>query len=206
MHLRCPSGIAGNLFATCCTRLGVPGQVLADLPARLGLPPAFQVSEADGIWDGYWDAGTSTSVIGGPVEGMSDIASDLLPGKVGRVAAAILHARWRQDPQREAFGETWCDTLFDAAAAAVCLDLLGWPAVTVHGPLPREAAHPVAARILAHWTWTDSPERMELVTPTGAAILAVVATQTSLPLPAKALDIHGHFTRLHHLAPLQVAA
>lgn len=207
MHLACPSGLAGNLFATAATRLGMPGDLLVGLPDRLRLPSAFTVAFDGDVWDGQWDEAADPNVVGGPVAVMADVVSRLLPGRCGTVAADILGIRWACDPVVNACGETWCDTLFDAAAAALALEWLGWPAVTVHGPLPREAAHPVAAAILHEWTWTPTRTRIELVTPTGAAILQVVATQTLVALDdSRCHVVSGRFTREYGLNPLRVAA
>lgn len=208
IHLACPSGIAGNLFATACTLLGVPGSMLHELPERLGLPPAFQARFDGRAWDGYWDPGADPGIVGGPVAAMPQAALMALGDtRVGNLAATILTNRWDHDPMREAFGEVWCDTLFDAAAAAVCLDYLGRPPVTVHGALPQGCEHPVAARILSEWSWEPSAIRLELVTPTGAAILKSVATQSArsgLPEAAPCQEVPGRLSTTHQLPPLMV--
>lgn len=204
--LECPSGIAGNLFMTALSRCGVPDEVFSSLPTALGLPEQFSARKENDVWDGHWKSDDSTHV-GGPVATMGRHAAYALNGRALDTAQAILHHRWSWDTTVYATDETWCDTLFDACAAAAGLAWLGWPNIYLLGPLPRGAcAHPLATNILSQWRWHEADFPVELVTPTGAAILATVASQHDSLMP-HATDrgtVSGRLSREHHLPPMQV--
>lgn len=202
LHLECPSGIAGNIFAsTLAAHLG-DASFLKWIPTALRLPDSFNLVFDGYVWDGKWMDPFDGAHVGGPVTAMAPLAQAALgDSATGSVAAAILERRWEHDTQRVVYNEEWCDTLFDCCAAAVGLEALGWPDVYVHGPLPGNRAwHPLARRILDDWDVYETDVDLEIVTPTGAAILSTVAHQVPLDsepctsLPAT-VELSGNFVR-----------
>jgi uncharacterized protein (TIGR00299 family) protein len=94
------------------------------------------------------------------------------------------------------------DAIVDIVGTAICLEMLGWPKVvsspmpTFHGyvkgshgifPLPA----PATAEILRGVPWRKLDIEGELVTPTGAAIIAEIASGFG-PLPAMTIESIGY--------------
>jgi hypothetical protein len=205
LHLSCPSGIAGNLFATCLTVAGVPADLLLGIPDRLGLPCAFHVVHDGYVLDGEYSCDASHPDPSGSLDDMRDVARLGYPGRVGDVIAEVLTIRYADDADPARQGESWCDTLFDASAAVVGLSFLGWPDVVVHGALPwTHRHHPVSAVILADWQWAPLDVNVELVTPTGAAVLSRFARQVTAPYAGRATAVSGRFTRDLGLDPVRI--
>jgi len=205
--LECPSGMAGNLFASALGACGVPDEVFSEIPSILGLHEAFTVQMENGVLDGVWDSEVPETTTGGSTLDMARVVREHLRGREAEEAARILEARWSLDCQMYAYGEAWCDTLFDACAASRGLSYLGWPKVLVVGPLPDgAAAHPLARTLLPTWVWTDRHYPVEVVTPTGASILQSQASQVAY-LPAgmqHVADLSGNYCRRFDLPPISV--
>jgi uncharacterized protein (DUF111 family) len=205
INLECPSGLAANLFATTLITVGVPAELLLDIPHQLGLPKEFRIVHDGYAYDGLYTPQRGVAFPDGSPSDMQALVRAVYPDGAGERIAQLLHIRYLYDKHKVHPGEGWCDTLFDASAAVLGLKHLGYPKVTVHGPLPVTGnLHPVSHRILNSWLWKETPYQMELVTPTAAAILHEFATQTMRPAKGIGVPIQGAFTRRHDLPPLIV--
>ncbi|MDZ4064916.1 MAG: LarC family nickel insertion protein, partial [Coriobacteriia bacterium] len=132
--------------------------------------------------------GTSLS---GPVKQTAERIFRRLAAAEGRV-----HGR---PPEAVHFHEVGAvDAIVDIVGTAICLEMLGWPKVvsspmpTFHGyvkgshgifPLPA----PATAEILRGVPWRKLDIEGELVTPTGAAVIAEIASGFG-PLPAMTIE------------------
>ena len=198
-------GIAGDMFLAAALDLGVDRGALEAALRSLGVPGwRFEVSrrESSGI------AGTHLDVaVDGPQphhRALSEILalvdrSGLSP-RAKAAARAVFERIGRAEAkvhgvplERVHFHEIGAvDSIVDACGAAVALDLLGWPRVasavpelgtgtvrTAHGPMP--VPPPAVLEILAGVPVRLAGPPGEAVTPTGAALLAVLAEVGPLP-------------------------
>ena len=199
-------GIAGDMFLAAALDLGLPRGPLESALGTLGLT-GFRLevtrAEAGGL------AGTHLDVV---VEGhqphhrhLSDILELIgrsgLPARARDAAVAMFErigraeARVHGVPLEEVhFHEVGAvDSIVDLCGAAVALDLLGWPRTisappelgqgfqkTAHGMLP--VPSPAALEILSGLAVRPGGPPGEAVTPTGAAILAVLCEIGAPPL------------------------
>src|SRR5919204_3103225 len=190
-------GAAGDMFLAAALDLGVPR---ADLERALGtLGVAFRLeltrAEASGISGAHVDV-----VPEGPQPAHRHLAdilelvrrSGLAPrareaalalfDRIGRAEAKI-HGIALEDVHFHEVGAV--DSIVDLCGAAVVMDLLGWPRAvslppelgrgfvrTAHGPLPVPA--PAVLELLSGKPVRHGGPPGEAVTPTGAAILAVL--------------------------------
>ncbi len=192
-------GIAGDMFVAAALDLGVPRAALDEALAGLRLPGFRLVAtpaEAGGI------RGTHVEVwVDGPQaegRGLSEILSivdgSTLPPRARAAARAVFERIGRAEArvhgvpvERIHFHEVGAvDSIVDVCAAAAVLDILGWPRVlcappelgqgfvnTAHGRLP--VPPPAVVEILKGVPVRAGGAQGEAVTPTGAAILAVLA-------------------------------
>ena len=198
-------GIAGDMFLAAALDLGVDRGALEAALRSLGVPGwRLEVSrrESSGI------AGTHLDVaVDGPQphhRALSEILalvdrSGLSP-RAKAAARAVFERIGRAEAkvhgvpvERVHFHEIGAvDSIVDACGAAVALDLLGWPRVaaavpelgtgtvrTAHGPMP--VPPPAVLEILAGVPVRLAGPPGEAVTPTGAALLAVLAEVGPLP-------------------------
>jgi uncharacterized protein (TIGR00299 family) protein len=190
-------GAAGDMFLAAALDLGVERRALEAALATLGVPFRLEVrrAEANGI------AGTHVDVVAEgpqpPARGLLEIEelvrrSGLAPrareaalalfDRIGRAEAKI-HGIGRDEVHFHEVGAV--DSIVDVCGAAVVMDLLGWPRAlslppelgrgmvkTAHGPLP--VPSPATLEILAGKSVRYGGPPGEAVTPTGAAILAVL--------------------------------
>ena len=192
-------GIAGDMFLAAALDLGVPRAGVDAALAALGLP-GFRLlatrAEAGGI------AGTHVDVLvegaPGDARGLAEILAIVdgsrLSPRVRSAARAVFERIGRAEAhvhgvpiERVHFHEVGAvDSIVDVCAAAAVLDLLGWPRVlcappelgqgfvsTAHGRLP--VPPPAVVEILKGVAVRPGGPQGEAVTPTGAALLAVLA-------------------------------
>jgi uncharacterized protein (TIGR00299 family) protein len=190
-------GAAGDMFLAAALDLGVPRTDLERALRTLGVPFRLEVTraEAGGV------AGTHVEVVPeGPEPGhrhLSDIVALIRAGglpprardaalalfdRIGRAEAKVHGIALDEVHFHEVGG---LDSIVDICGAAVVMDLLGWPRAvslppelghgfqkTAHGRLPVPA--PASLEILAGKPVRHGGPPGEAVTPTGAAILAVL--------------------------------
>jgi uncharacterized protein (TIGR00299 family) protein len=190
-------GAAGDMFLAAALDLGVPRAELERALRTLGVAFRFEVTraEAGGL------AGTHVDVVPeGPQPGhrhLSDILALVRAGglpprareaalalfdRIGRAEAKV-HGIALEDVHLHEVGGV--DSIVDLCGAAVVMDLLGWPRAvslppelgqgfvrTEHGRIP--VPTPAALEILTGKPVRHGGPPGEAVTPTGAAILAVL--------------------------------
>jgi hypothetical protein len=192
-------GIAGDMFVAAALDLGVPRAAVDGALAGLHLP-GFRLlatpAEAGGI------AGTHVDVrvegAPGPARGLAEILAivdgSALPPRARGAARAVFERIGRAEArvhglpvERVHFHEVGAvDSIVDVCAAAAVLQILGWPRVlcappelgqgfvnAAHGRLP--VPPPAVVEILKGIPVRPGGPQGEAVTPTGAALLAVLA-------------------------------
>ena len=192
-------GIAGDMFVAAALDLGVPRVAMDAALAGLHLP-GFRLmatrAEAGGI------AGTHVDVLvegaPGPARGLAEILAivdgSALPPRARAAARAVFERIGRAEArvhgvpiERVHFHEVGAvDSIVDVCAAAAVLEILGWPRVlcappelgqgfvtAAHGRLP--VPPPAVVEILKGIPVRPGGPQGEAVTPTGAALLAVLA-------------------------------
>jgi len=192
-------GIAGDMFVAAALDLGVPRVAVDAALAGLHLP-GFRLmatrAEAGGI------AGTHVDVLvegaPGPARGLAEILAivdgSALPPRARAAARAVFERIGRAEArvhgvpiERVHFHEVGAvDSIVDVCAAAAVLEILGWPRVlcappelgqgfvtAAHGRLP--VPPPAVVEILKGIPVRPGGPQGEAVTPTGAALLAVLA-------------------------------
>jgi pyridinium-3,5-bisthiocarboxylic acid mononucleotide nickel chelatase len=203
-YFDCATGASGDMILGALVDAGYPVEDLRGALERLGVD-GFRVEarpvERGGIRGTQLvvdvEPGRHFATLG---DMLAPVEKSGLPGAVRRRAAAILgrlaeaEARVHRVPVEAVhFHEVGAlDTLVDAVGAAAALDGLGIERVhvsplplgggtveTAHGRLPVPA--PATLELLHGFALCDTGIRAELVTPTGAAILAEVATPAPLP-------------------------
>jgi uncharacterized protein (TIGR00299 family) protein len=212
-------GIAGDMFLAAALDLGVPAQEVEASLRTLGLPGwslAVTRRESAGV------AGTHVRVVtegeAQPGRGLPQIvamirASGLAPRpraaavaafeRLGRAEAAVHRVPLEQVHFHE-LGAV--DSIVDLCAAAVVLELLGWPRVVsappelgqglvrgAHGPMP--VPPPAVLELLLGRPVRPGGPPGEAVTPTGATLLAEWAEVGPLPPHVPRRVGHGLGTR-----------
>jgi uncharacterized protein (TIGR00299 family) protein len=212
-------GIAGDMFLAAAIDVGVDPLALEAGLRALGVP-GWKLAVTRKTDCGI--AGTHVDVV---VEGEQPHARSLteilaiidgsrLPERVRRTARALFERVGRAEakvhgvPLSEIhFHEVGAvDSIVDLCGAAVALDLLGWPTVlsappelgrglgrSAHGPMP--IPPPAVLELLAGKPVRAGGPNGELVTPTGAAILAELAEVGPLPGFTPARTGYGVGTR-----------
>jgi uncharacterized protein (TIGR00299 family) protein len=199
LHFDCFSGISGDMTLAALIDAGIdPGSIRAALDS-FGLPIALEIEKVkrNGI------AATYVNVVAPDQEEyrfLPDVEAILAKGKLTprqrdlalaifrklAVAEAAVHG---MPVDRVHFHEVGAlDSIADIAGAAVAIDLLGVDRITcrsvppgsgsvkcAHGLMPVPA--PATAHLLKGMPLAQAPVTGELVTPTGAAILATVVNE-----------------------------
>jgi pyridinium-3,5-bisthiocarboxylic acid mononucleotide nickel chelatase len=191
------SGIAGDMTVAALVDLGVPFHVVEDAVSALslrGVSVRFERAHAESIGALRFDVlvkGSQPHRHYGDIDSL--IARAKLSPSVKRLARAIFRklgdaeARVHRIPLAEVhFHEVGAaDAIVDIVAASACLEFLGAEVVSAplplgrgfvmsaHGRLPLPA--PATVACLKDAPTYDSGLAAELVTPTGAAIVAVAA-------------------------------
>jgi hypothetical protein len=132
--------------------------------------------------------------------------SDRVKQTAGRIFNRLAEAEGRvhgRSPEEVHFHEVGAvDAIVDIVGAAICLELIGWPKVVsapmptfhgyttgAHGTFPLPA--PATAEILRGVPWRKLDIEGELVTPTGAAIIAEIASGFG-EMPAMTVERIGY--------------
>ena len=197
----CFSGISGDMFLAALLDAGLPPDTLRAGIDRLDLPEKVELRLTETHKGALRAANLEVVVPDSRSDrGLSDIL-DILSGSrladgVKETAARVFtllaeaEARVHGEPVGEVrFHEVGAlDSIVDVVGAAIGLDALGierlyasplpYGSGTVesrHGPLPLPAPGTLELLRLAHAPLTPSSANVELVTPTGAAILAALA-------------------------------
>jgi uncharacterized protein (TIGR00299 family) protein len=198
----CFSGISGDMFLAALLDAGLPPEVLQEGIEKLNLPEKVELRLSE-THKGALRA-ANLDVIVPPSHHprhLSDILDILsgshLPEQVKKTAAKIFtllaeaEARVHGKPVEHIhFHEVGAlDSIVDVSGSVIGLDALGiehlyasplpYGSGTInsdHGQLPLPAPATLEVLRLAQAPLTPSPAQVELVTPTGAAILAALAT------------------------------
>jgi pyridinium-3,5-bisthiocarboxylic acid mononucleotide nickel chelatase len=198
-------GIAGDMFMAAALDLGVDRAALTAALQTLGVP-GWRLEVRPKTEHGIRGTHVDVVVTGeqpharGLAEILALIDASALPPRARTTARAIFERIGRAEakvhgiPVAEVhFHEVGAvDSIVDVCGAAVVLDLLGWPKVlsappelgrglvkTAHGMMP--VPPPAVLELLAGKPVRPGGPPGEAVTPTGAAILAELATIGPLP-------------------------
>jgi hypothetical protein len=210
LHLSCPSGASGNLVVSALSAVGAPADRVAALPHRLGVSQWLSWSWApplpgeQPVGDAQYFEDVSVPAPQGTAASMVDRVAACLGEREAWLVRRFTDAMYGENSTALFTGLQYVDTLFDLAAVAAGLWALRCD-VVVHGPLPTTPrAHRTASTLLAGWPWQHHDLEAELVTPTAAGVLAVVATHTSVPFPSgDAALLTGRFAARYGLPPLR---
>ncbi|MCB9500784.1 MAG: nickel pincer cofactor biosynthesis protein LarC [Deferribacteres bacterium] len=205
VYFDCISGISGDMTLGALVDAGFPEEKLRELPARLNLPQVTISLEKVR----KNDIAATKVKIEFPHEHVHRHLKDInkildeaeITENAREIARRIFHKLALAEAQvhetsieKVHFHEVGAlDSIMDIAGAAVALDYLqieeawvktipvgGGTVKCAHGIMPVPA--PATARLLETFTIKQGPVEKELVTPTGAAILATLATQyTDVP-------------------------
>ncbi|HEX5949896.1 MAG TPA: nickel pincer cofactor biosynthesis protein LarC [Actinomycetota bacterium] len=213
-YLDCIGGVAGDMLLGALLDAGAPGESLADLPSALGLA-GVRVEVRRVTRRGV--AALHVDVVepaDGPRRSVSELREAIgrssIPAwpreralsALGRLAAAEarVHGTPAEDVRLHELGSA--DTLIDLCGAFVLLESLGIERVVCspvpyarglvdveHGTLPSPT--PVVLEVLEGAALVGVETSAELVTPTGAAIVAEACTAWG-PLPPMTLERVGY--------------
>jgi pyridinium-3,5-bisthiocarboxylic acid mononucleotide nickel chelatase len=198
----CFSGVSGDMFLGALVDAGLPVEVLREQLALLHLPETVEI-QVETVKKGALRA-TQVDVICGESHHhrhFTDIAemiqASALSERVKRTSLSIFQILAEAEARVHGteiehvhFHEVGAlDSIADIIGAAVGLEWLGIDRLytsavpfsggqvqTQHGTLPVPAPATLEVLSKAHALMTPSPAQVELVTPTGAAILAALAT------------------------------
>ncbi|MGD0247446.1 MAG: nickel pincer cofactor biosynthesis protein LarC [Candidatus Limnocylindrales bacterium] len=197
----CFSGISGDMFLAALLDAGLPLDTLREGIEGLGLPEKVELRLTE-THKGALRAADLEVVVPDSRQhrGLSDVLgivsgsrlSDGVKGTAARIFTLLAEAEARvhgESVDQVHFHEVGAlDSVVDVVGAAIGLDALGierlyasplpYGSGTVesqHGPLPLPAPATLELLRLAHAPLTPSSAQVELVTPTGAAILAALA-------------------------------
>jgi pyridinium-3,5-bisthiocarboxylic acid mononucleotide nickel chelatase len=211
----CFSGISGDMFLASLLDAGLPLEVLQDSIEKLSLPEKVELRLTETHKGGLRAANLEVIVPDSHHHRhLSDIL-DILSGsqlsdQVKQNATKVFtllaeaEARVHGEPVEQVhFHEVGAlDSIVDVAGAAIGLDALGierlyasplpYGSGTIdsdHGQLPLPAPATLEVLRLAHAPLMPSPAQVELVTPTGAAILSALATFERPALAITALGV-----------------
>jgi pyridinium-3,5-bisthiocarboxylic acid mononucleotide nickel chelatase len=198
----CYSGLSGDMFLGALVDAGLPVETLREQIARLNLPEPVEI-RAEEVHKGALRACSVEVIVGESHHHrhLSDIVAMIeessLSEPVKRLSTAIFQTLGQAEARVHGtelehvhFHEVGAlDSIVDIVGAAIGLDALviermytsalpfsGGQVQTEHGLLPVPAPATLEILSKAHAVMTPSPAQVELVTPTGAAILATLAT------------------------------
>ncbi len=214
--LSCPSGIAGNLLLAALLRLAGNAAAVGRVPADLGFASQLHLRRVSHRSFPAWDL----SITGIDRSRSADLAglralvrdSGLAPEVVDTslqvLAARELAraaARGMEPGELTYVGDDVEDTLVDIVGSVLAWHLLGRPELRVWGPIVVGAgALAEASALLQGFPTVTGPTELELATPTGAALLSVLALPGSPSTPPRPAEVvvAGTFARRNDLAPL----
>jgi uncharacterized protein (TIGR00299 family) protein len=208
-YLDMPSGISGDMFLGCLMDAGWPLAELEATIARLGLPAGAVVLTQEPVMRGPLAAMlvTVNAAEGDQHRHLRDVLAIIDQGDLPEPVAARAKAVFRRLAEAEAivhgigveevhFHEVGAlDAIVDIVGVCAGLHALGvtqlyagalplgegW-AATAHGRIPLPAPATLALLAAAHAPTRPAPGAGELVTPTGAALLAELADFRQPPL------------------------
>lgn len=214
-YLDCIGGLAGDMLLGALLDAGAPRRALDDAVAALGIPGTSVETERvtrHGIVGIHVRVATSEGRVSRPVSSLREVitAAHALPARVreraldaiDRLAAAEadIHGLAPDDVHLHELGGV--DTLVDLAGSFALLDAAGIERLvcsplpyargtssTAHGTLPTPA--PATLSLLAGASFEAVTTSDELLTPTGAAIVAVAADGFG-ELPSLVLERVGY--------------
>ena len=214
-HFDCFSGISGDMTLGALMDMGVPAQWLKESLSGLDLPD-FDIRVEPVLKNGI--AAKNVSVLyeakDAPHRHFKTIESLLMNGSLPEKTARLSRDIFKKIAEAEShvhgcpihevhFHETGAtDAIIDIVGSALCLSYLGIETVTAskiplghgevlcdHGRLPVPA--PATLEILKGIPVCDGAADRELVTPTGAAIIAAIATSFG-PMPPMVIRQIGY--------------
>ena len=198
----CFSGISGDMFLAALLDVGLPLEVLQDGITKLNLPEKVELRLSE-THKGALRAANLEVIVPHSHQHrhLSDIMdilnnsqlSDHVKGTAGRIFTLLAEAEARvhgEPVEQIHFHEVGAlDSIVDVTGAVLGLEVLGierlyasalpFGSGTInsdHGLLPLPAPATLEVLKLAQAPLTPSPAQVELVTPTGAAILGTLAT------------------------------
>lgn len=214
--LRCPSGIAGNMWLAAALGLGADPQPLLHLPQRLGLGPAriewrcerrgTPRAEVEVVDLEVVDVDES---IDGTVEDLrSRIGAAELSADLRELALQVLAWRCRGDAGTSFGEQRWwqgelTDTLVDVVGGVMAWDLLDRPAIATDGPVAVGTPHGAILSALEPVPTTTGGCPAQLATATGAALLHEWWSAT-MPTtePRTRCEVRSCFARSFGLPPM----
>ncbi len=222
LYFDCFSGISGDMTLGAFIDLGVPLPWLTENLRALPLS-GFELTARDVAYNGIHAKKVDVAASGHVHRNYADIRRLIekspLPSDVRRTAAAIFARLAEAEagvhgcrPEEVHFHEIGgVDSIVDVVGAALCLHYMGITRVAAspvptgsgfvdcsHGRLPIPA--PATAALLKGIPIRESDAAFELTTPTGAAIVAVLA-QGFGPIPAMTLKGIGYGAGSRNLEP-----
>ncbi len=213
LHFDCFSGISGDMTLAALIDAGVDPEAIRDVFASFDLPITLDIEpvKRNGI------AATYVNIVAPDQEDyrfLPDVEAILSKGRMSSRQRDLAVAIFRKLAEAEAavhampiekvhFHEVGAlDSIADIAGAAVAIDLLQVERITcrsvppgsgtvrcAHGLMPVPA--PATARLLQGMPLAKAPVESELVTPTGAAILATVVNEFT-DQPEMTVERIGH--------------
>ncbi len=198
----CYSGLSGDMFLGALVDAGLPVETLREQIARLGFPEAVEIRAAE-THKGALRACSVEVIVekSHHHRHLTDIVAMIensgLSESVKRTSIAIFQTLGQAEARVHGteiehvhFHEVGAlDSIVDIVGTAVGLEALGIERLyasavpfsggqvqTEHGLLPVPAPATLEMLVKAHAILAPSPAQVELVTPTGAAILATLAT------------------------------
>ncbi|HEX2994955.1 MAG TPA: nickel pincer cofactor biosynthesis protein LarC, partial [Anaerolineales bacterium] len=201
-YVDCFSGISGDMFLAALLDAGLPLEVLQDAIKKLDLPEKVELHLTE-THKGALRAANLDVIVphNHHHRHLSDILdilsrsrlSEQVKQTAGRVFILLAEAEARvhgEPIEQVHFHEVGAlDSIVDITGAAIGLETLGIERLyasplpygsgminSEHGQLPLPAPATLEVLQLAHAPLTPSPADVELVTPTGAAILGTLAT------------------------------
>jgi uncharacterized protein (TIGR00299 family) protein len=203
-YIDCFSGISGDMFLAALLDAGLPLEYLNDQLMTLNLPDSWEISTSK-VMKGAIQATSLNASIQNhehthhrhPGDINEIIEKSGITEKARKTSIAVFDKLAQAEAKVHGttvdhvhFHEVGAvDSILDIVGAAVGLEKLGIERLfssslplgsgeveTQHGKLPVPAPATLELMCAAHAKVTGFPTRMELVTPTGAAILATLAT------------------------------
>lgn len=210
--LRCPSGIAGNMWLAAALGLGADPEPLLRLPRTLRLSPARLA--LDRRWTGScWSLDLEVVEVDGDIDGTYDdlrsrIRGSELPPDLQDLALQILARRRRADAGTPFARQRWwggelTDTLVDVVGGVLAWDLLGRPVLTTEGPLAVGTVGGAVRSLLEGVPTAAGGCPEQLTTATGAALLHSWWRAHRPRTPAVArCEVRSRFARAFALPPM----
>ena len=218
--LAAPSGLSGNTLLAALLRVParngrtVDRGAVTSVPRRLGLGARVVLRRLTHQGMLAWDVDVidvDEAARSTPAGLRRSVMEADLPDEVGMAALGVLAARElavagsvTPDDDRVLLGADVVDTLVDVVACVHAWWLHGMPVLDLWGPLiTGAAAGPGAREVASAFAQRDGTSPRELLTPTGAALVAVLGGATTMVPPAGwDVRVASAFARRDGLSPL----